>query len=167
MKKIVVVITAIMLVLLAGCSSIDVKTAKTEEFSSKGISITLTKAFKEAEFSGYTVCFDSPEIAVFTLKEEFSAFESFGDISLSEYAQFVLEANKSKSAKEVLESDGLTYLEYEFHNDSENKDYGYFVTMFKGPDAFWLVQFACEKSLYENNKPYFIKWAKTVQFTNE
>ena len=62
----------------------------------------------------------------------------------------------------LAEIEGLTTMEYEFLNEAENVTYCYFLSMYRGDTAFWLVQFACEASLYEDYRPYFIEWAKTV-----
>ena len=62
----------------------------------------------------------------------------------------------------VLHEDGVTYLEYTAESDGDT--FKYFAAVFKGSDAFWLVQFACDVEEYDGYKSYFISWAKTVEF---
>lgn len=34
--------------------------------------------------------------------------------------------------------------------------------MYRAPEAFWLLQFACESDDYEVYRPYFVSWAQSV-----
>ena len=159
MKKILsAVLVLTMFITLCACTDPSPK-----DFSSNGMTITLTELFKENTQQGYTVCYDSPDVAVFVLKEEFSQAEGFGELTLDEYAELVYTANSSKSPSAVTKLDELTVMEYTFHNESENTTYKYFSTMFKGTDAFFLVQFACEEDKYEAKRDTFVSWAKTVK----
>ena len=72
------------------------------------------------------------------------------------------ESNSARNPDEVKTENGLTSMEYKFYNEQEKITYKYFTTMFKGDDSFWLVQFACNENLYEEFKPHFVDWAKTV-----
>lgn len=139
-------------------------TASPKEFTSNGMTVTLTDAFKEASYEGYTVCYESKDVAVFVLKESFSIQEGFGDLSVDDYAELVYTANASKNPNAVAKEDGLTVMEYSFLNEQENKTYSYYSAMFKGTDAFWLVQFACVEENYEAKRDTFVEWAKTVEF---
>jgi hypothetical protein len=147
----------------SGCFRIKVYEASDKTFSTQGLTITLTSAFIETSGAkGYTACYDSPEVAVFALKESFDLQDGFGDLLAEEYAALVREANSDKNPSPVSDADGLLSIEYSFLNTVENKEFTYYTAMFKGEDAFWMVQFACESSLYEEYRPHFIKWAKTV-----
>lgn len=160
MKKIIALFLS--LALLLSFSSCFEATPK--KFSKEGITLTLSTAFRETAYEGYTVCYDSPEVAVFVLKEPFSLAEGFEDLTLEQYAELVHQNNASKSPAEIAVLDGITTMEYSFFNESKNTTFKYFATMFKGPDAFWLVQFACAEDNYEENKDSFLTWAKSVSF---
>lgn len=168
MKKIATSLTAIFLacLLLAGCGSLDVRNASEKQFTVEEATLTLTSAFTQTTVDGYTGCFDSPTVAVLLLKESFDLMDGFGDYSLEDYAQLVYQSNASRNPGEVQQENGLTYLEYEFHNDDDGKDYKYFTSMYKAGTAFWLVQFACETSKYDDYRPDFIRWAGTVTFSD-
>lgn len=162
MKKILAVLLAVITVLSCVACGGKVYEADAKEFSSNGMTITLTEAFKESSYEGYTVCYDSSEVAVFVLKESFSLQAGLSELSVKDYADLVYQANAAKSPEAVVQADGLTYMEYTFFNEAENVTYKYFSTMHKGTDAFWLVQFATEEGNYDSYKPYLIEWAKSV-----
>ena len=162
MKRIVcVLLIAVLALSLASCMEPSPK-----EFTSNGMSITLTDRFVENTYEGYTVCYDSSDAAVFALKEAFTLQAGLGELSLDEYAQLVYQANSSKSPETVAKEDGLTIMEYSFLNEAENQTYRYLATMFKAEDAFWLVQFACVEDDYEAKRPLFMEWAKSVTFAS-
>lgn len=160
MKKLLsLVLVLVLLVALVSCGKAQPKT-----FTSSGISITLTSAFKENTQAGYTVCYESSKVAVFVLKESFSIQPGVENLTLDEYAALVRQSNASKSPTEITKQDGFCTMEYNFLNENENQTYSYYCTMFKGPDAFWLVQFACKEGDYASYKDIFADWAKTVTF---
>ena len=162
MKKcIAAVLLLAMTVALTACGG-RVYDADPKEFTTSGMTITLTDAFQEITMKGYTVCFDSSEVAVFGTRENFTTQGGFADITLENYAAMVYSNNATKSPGDVTKIDGLTTIEYAFLNEEENVTYCYFLSMYRGATAFWLVQFACKEAVYEEYRPHFIAWAKTV-----
>lgn len=154
---------ALMLVSFAACGS----NAKSTEFTHSGMTITLTDAFKEASYEGYTVCYDSADVAVFVIKEDFTYLAGLEDYTLAQYAELVHNANSSRTPTAIADVEGLTTFEYSFYNQEEDTTYKYFTTMFKGDDAFWTVQFTCKAENYETLKADLIKYAKSVDVTKE
>lgn len=160
MKKFLsVVFIAIFVLTLVSCGA-----AKPKDFSAEGITITLTSDFKKQNQEGYTLCYASPKVAVFMVKEAFSLQAGMEDWTLDYYADLVFDANASKNPDEISKEDGLTTMEYSFFNEEKNTTYKYFSAMYKAEDAFWIVQFACEADDYEASKASFVEWAKTVKF---
>ena len=137
--------------------------SNTKEFSSKGMSITLTDEFVKADIENFTVTYDSKKVAVFALKEEFTLVQGFEDYTLEQYGNLVIQNNRLSSSK--LESiDGLIGFDYEFTNPDTKETYKYLSFVYKSSDAFWLVQFA---TLIENADEYsskIVEWAKTISF---
>lgn len=176
MKKIIACTLALLTLccLLVSCLTVDVRKAEETQFSKDGMTITLTKAFvektkedlKDSAESAFNVCYDSMKVAVFVLKEPFSTVPGSQNQTLDWYAEAAHKANESRSPEDIQKTDGLTYFEYTFQNESTNKDYRYLTVLYKGPDAFWMVQFATLVSDYEEYKPDLIKWANTVTFDN-
>ncbi len=160
MKKVIAVLVAAVMVLsLAGCELFP----KEQPFSVNEMLITLTDAFTEAEFEGYTKAFDSRKAAVFVLREDKSLLNGV-ELSLAEYADLTRAANSSRGPGEIKNDDDLTYFEYESFGSDEQTVYSYFTALYESDSAFWLVQFAGERANYEKLRPEFIKYAKSVTF---
>jgi len=162
MKKI---LSALLLVVLTLSALTSCASAKPKEkvFSIEGMKITLTDEFVEKQHVSYTAYYETSKALVVAIQEEFSMLSSLGidtNISLKEYAELVISSNKLSNI-EVKESDGLVCFEHE--KELSGKNYVYFSTVYKANDAFWLFQFACEKSEYDSMKNDFIKWAKSVE----
>lgn len=139
------------------------KTPDAKDFSSNGMTITLTDEFIKTDIENYTVVYDSKNVAVFALKEAFALADGFQNYTLEQYGNLVLK-NNNLSASELQNLDGLTEFEYEFTNPNTKDTYKYFSFVYKADDAFWLVQFA---TLTENVNEYraqILEWAKTVSF---
>ena len=99
MKKIAsLFLCAFLLLTAAGCAPhSNPFSAEEKLFSSDGMEITLTKAFRKTSVDGYTVCYDSSKVAVFALKEAFSLAEGLEEMTLDDYRKLVLQANESKN----------------------------------------------------------------------
>ena len=141
------------------------KTPDVKTFSSNGMVITLTDEFRETDIENYTVAYGSKNVVVFALKEAFTLADGFGDYTLEQYADLVVQANNVGSA-EIKNVEGLTHFEYSFTNPQTNDVYQYFSYVYKTNDAFWLIQFS---TLNENVDEYvhqITEWAKSVEFSN-
>lgn len=163
MKKYIKAMVVLLAVsLLCGCSFVGrLGTAEEKVFSKAGMSITLTEDFKEQDIVSQTAVYASAKYIVMALKEEYRLFEEIGDsLSLEEYAQLVFENNQINA--DIEEKDGLVYFTYE--NEANGRDFTYFAVVMKGPDAYWMFQFACDSSQYEDSQEQFVRWAKTVEF---
>ena len=143
--------------LLAGGSN-DPKT-----FTANGMSITLTKAFKETQMQGFTNCYDSADVAVFALKEEFTLMEGFEKYTLEQYADLVIQNNNLSEAV-VKKENGLTGFQHEWVNPDTQDTCRYISFVYKTEDAFWLVQFATLKENADARMEDITQWAKTVTF---
>lgn len=163
MKRRLIALACVMVMavsMLAGCGG-----AKAKEFSKAGMSITLTTAFTEKEMATQTAYYESQKAVVTCLKEEYSLLEDEGmsadDVTLEQYAEAVITLNGLDS--EVQTEDGLTYIRYD--KSLNGKDFSYYATCFKGTDAFWLIQFACESKNFDTMHDTFKTWAKSVKFS--
>ena len=164
----IVLIAAIVIGLLAGFlfgRGLLTGTPKAKTFSAEGMTITLTNEFREMDAQGYTSAYDSKNMAIFTLKEPFTLAEGFGDRTLEEYTDMLIQAN-GLSADQKNTADGLTYLEYDFTNPDDNKDYHFKIYPFKAKDAFWTVQFATLTENAEKYAPSITQYVNSVTFDN-
>ena len=133
-------------------------------YFAEGMEIQLPEAFRQVDDTGYTVCYEADTAAIFALREPFTMAEGVENLTLMEYADMVCVANSSKSPSAVMEEEGLLLMEYTYFAESENAEYKYLTTMFKASDAFWMVQFTCRAENYEEYRPHFVEWAKSVTF---
>jgi len=166
-KGLFVLIVAIIVGVVFGYSVAAIllsnKKPEPKDFSSDGMTITLTDEFVKTDIENYTVAYDSKNVAVFALKESFSLVDGFEDYTLEQYGDLLLQ-NNNLSSFELENIEGLTGFEYEFTNPDTKDICRYFSFIYKAKDAFWLVQFA---TLTENADAYssrIIEWAKTVSF---
>lgn len=162
MKKpiITALILTIAIVLFNGCT---MSPAAEKEFLKAGLAITLNTNFSESDAGDYTAIYESNKdnAVVIILKEDFSLFEIAGistDISLNEYAQLTVDASGKNSIVEA--KDGLTYFTHESTVDGVK--YSYLAVVYRGSDAYWLVQFSTYSKDFDGLVDTFTKWAKTV-----
>ncbi len=169
-KGLLVLIVAVIVGAVVGYSIGSIlfsdKTPEPKEFTSNGMTITLTDEFKEADIENYTVAYDSKNVAVFALKEAFTLADGFEGYTLEQYADLVIQANNLGSA-EIKTADGLTSFEYDFINPETNNTYKYFSYVYKTDDAFWLIQFATFDKNVDEYAQQITDWAKSVEFSNK
>jgi len=163
MKKLIsfaIVLAA--LLTLVSCGG-KVYEAEAKEFTSNGMTITLTKSFVENTQQGYTVCYDSNAVAVIALKEAFTMMEGFEDWTLEAYADAIYQNNAANNPTTPTKVGDRMVMEYTFFNPDTDITYHYYTCMYKGSDGFWMIQFACDVNEIEEYKPYMIEWADSVR----
>ena len=168
MKTKLIPLLLTLVLLLCGCSTDAAPAAPAAQtFSNAGMNITLTESFFEKEHVAYTMCYTSDEIAVFTLREEYSLFDNtdFSSAStLEEYAGLVWNANQFSGNVPLVVDGDLKYFEYDF--SSNGNLYTYRTYVFKDAEGFWLVQFACFTDRYEALQDTIHGYAASVSFDN-
>lgn len=138
------------------------KSAHPKDFSAEGMTITLTDDFREESYQGFTQCYESRSVAVFTLKEDFTLMPGLKDYSVYDYGQLVAESNQVDPS-ELETNRGILYFDY-VTQGSDGKDYYYMVTLHKGNDAFWLIEFATPVNNQDQMYSQFLSWAVSVTF---
>lgn len=134
-----------------------------KEFKSNGLTITLTEDFVQKKQEGYTVCYDSASVAVLALRESFSLQTGMKDWTLQYYADLVKSSNASHTPTTPKKVGDRMVMEHTFFNPDTNITYHYYTCMYKGSDAFWLVQFACNAKEIDQHKADMVKWADSVR----
>lgn len=167
MKKITKVFISVMLLFfVAGCSSSEEPAKEsTKVYSNNGMSITLPDKFYEKDMISFTNYYESDDTFVTALKESFKDLESIGlnsKSSLEDYAKIILKGNKLDSKLYTSEDNKYMYFTYE--NEISEKEFYYMGVVYKTDDAFWLINFACEKDNKSKYSDTFVKWADTVKF---
>ena len=138
---------------------------KPKDFSTNGMTITLTDNFRKTVVPDYTACYESKDVAVFVVKEEFDLFDGFGDYTLEEYGTLIIEGNALDSSVKLQNKNGLTSFEYQAISEEDGKLYNYYVVVYKASDAFWMIQFVTVKSNSQSYQKSIIDWAKSVTFS--
>ena len=132
-----------------------------EEYEIEEMSIYLVPGLVEVEAEGYTKALAGEEDVVLILKEEKSLFGNYAS-NMEEYIQLVVKANESRGITEAVYENGHPTFEYEFTGDGVT--YKYYTVLLESDDAYWIVQFACDKDQYDAKKPDYVDWADTVAF---
>ena len=161
-KGILILVAAFILGIFIGLAKNNARLVEPQDFSAAGMTITLNDQFDEVSYEGFTQCFESKSVAVFTLKEDFSLMPGLEDYTLEDYADLVLSAN-GMLPEELKEEDGILYFDY-VTQGGDGEDYYYVATLHKGSDAFWLIQFATPAGNQDKLHDQFIDWAQTVKF---
>lgn len=138
---------------------------KPETFTVDNMKITLTDEFAAVDNQGFDAIFASNTTGVFVLKESFSFLEDSEIFTLEQYGQLVLENNGYSDDIVLQTTDGITYFEYVTENEESDDDLYFFVHILKASDAFWMVQFSTYESQADEMMPFFIEWAKSIEFS--
>lgn len=164
------VITAVCVVIgfiigLFASGAFSEKYVTPETFECKDFSITLTEDFVNdtdlAEEMEYYAVFDSRDIAVLVLRDEFEYLEGTGVESALDYCELLCELSEIPDA-EVKEERGVLHFDYTDTQDGVT-DY-YFTAVLESSDSYWVFQFFVEEELYPEFEDRFFEWAGSVVF---
>lgn len=135
-----------------------------QEFSTDGMQLTLDSRYSRLEMDGYTACYGSSNSTVFVSREDFSLAAGFAEMPLEEYGTLVLENNGLSAITALQQSEGLTWFEYDFQNPENGMVLNYYSVLFKGPDAFWMIQFVSNQETSADFRQTFRTFAESVRF---
>lgn len=138
----------------------QVSAAKT--FDCQGLQITLTEDFAETSAEGYTACYSAGETAVFLLREDFTAREGFGELSLEDYGAMVLANNGFDQSVSLKTVNGLTTFAQVLTDAETGADFYYYCGLYKGQDAFWMVQVTTLAEGAADSLAQFRQWLESV-----
>ncbi len=132
-------------------------------FECQGLQITLTEEFQETSAPGYTACYSAGDTAVFLLREGFDAMEGFADLELNGYGAMILANNRMDQSVQLQTEDGLTVFGQVITDESTDVAYYYYCGLFKGKDAFWMVQVTTLAEGAAEKIPQFRQWLGSVR----
>lgn len=161
MKRFLPLLALILLttLLLGGCKKYADKV-----FSEGELSITLTDEFSESPRIAFTAAYESYDVAVLIIRESAETIQAAAgseEVSLDAYAEMLLEVNRLSA--DIVKEEGLTT--YTYAKEADGIDYTYFVTLHRSDEAYWMVQFVTQTSLFEEKKPTLLEYALSVRFT--
>ena len=125
-------------------------------FEEDGFGIWLPEGFKEVDIEGYDAAFESDEVGIFALEQEYEDLP--GIDTLMDYADAVYENTGGDNLSYLYTlDDEMPFFEYTY--DVDGATYNYLVAMWDGSDGYWMIIFGCEEGLYDYYRDYFIDWA--------
>lgn len=132
-------------------------------FRTEGMKITLDDRYEPLEIEEYTACYGTGNSAVFVSREPYSLNEDFEQMSLDTYGTLLLENNGLSAITKLQQEDGLTCFEYDFQNPQNQRVLNYYSVLYKGPDAFWMIQFVSNQEESADFRKTFQKFAASVR----
>ncbi len=135
----------------------EIGTPKT--FEKAGITLLLTDKFKEEQSEmGFDAYYTSEFCGVVVMKESFMLAEGLAERSLEQYIKNVIK-NNGHEGIEPQERDGLWY----YVNDNSNNVRRVYSYVYKGTDAFYIVQYIVNSVDEDTLKETIHDWAKATQ----
>jgi len=165
-KAFAVIIAAICLVSVCGCSLLDKDyTRAPKDFEIGGVVITLTEGFIETEKTETSAKYLSLNETMVTVGHTDQHTEDGEELRrLAEESKKGL-ASGFDSVSDVKEGKGYYYLEC---TRSENgKEMLFYVALFRNEDTATVVQFICSADKYSEYKEHFDAWAESVRSADE
>lgn len=137
---------------------------RAKEFTSGGMTITLTKAFSvKDKISDEDVGFYSNNVLVLAYEETFEETPGIEPLTAEEYAVLLAKVN-GLSEKDV-KSGEIPSMDYEAKDEESGKSYKYRIFIYKTEDAFWNVQFITFADSFSKYEEKINTWASSVRFS--
>lgn len=155
-KKLIVVL----LVIICLCTLTSCK-VKPKEFSSEGITVTLTNKFRKMSVDNVDVSYISNKVGFAGLGEAKSLLK-LDDGKLYRYTEMVLDAN-NKSAEIYEYNDGVVIFNYAYYVASVNDiAYKYLLVTKEGTNKYYSINFWTKLDDFSEYKDQMLEWAKTI-----
>ena len=158
-KGTVIMVVSIVLGLAIGLFLAEgsLNTASPKTFTKEDFQITLTDAFETTQEEGFFASYGSKTVMVLAVRD---GKEYFGDISLEEYGEFVLQANGRTGVHTNREE---SYIWFEYTGTPGEQEFYYLAVCCESEDAFWVVNFVTPASNREKYKDMLFGWAETIK----
>ena len=159
-KGTIITIAAVVIGVVIGLFSsgmFNFGTISEKTFTKEGFEITLTDEFRESELEGFFTCYESKTAFAFVVREE---KEIFGDITLDEYADLILDANERTGLKKNEKGD---FIWYSYTDTPDSQELYYLSVCCEGKDHFWVITFSTPEVNQEDFHPKFIQWAESCK----
>ena len=152
----------IILSLLVFTAACDLSTEET--FTEDNFKITLTDDFYKKDNLSSTYYYESTDVGVTAIFEDFESLEEVNinsDSSLEDYLKVVEYANDEEYDSKKSENGKYYYFDYTA--SVSGKEFYYISAVYKGKTGFWLVTSFCEDKNKDELKPVLLKYLNTVE----
>jgi len=139
---------------------------KSKDFTVEELIITLTDEFMKLSFAaeGFTSAIGATDATLLLLKETFEELDIDNSYGAEDYAWAVHDSYAPEHITDVYSEDGLVCFEFGATTD-DGDALEYLAVCYKADGAFWLLLFSTDEPLYDEYKPHFVTWAKSVRFS--
>lgn len=134
------------------------------EFSALGMTISLPEGTEETVLTGQTVTYSTENVIVTMMKIPFSKSTDLQDLSAEEFTEMTILSSNLPTGVKLTTEDGIPGFDFEQENPQMNDTYHHFVKIYKGGNAFLMVQFIVPVDQVEEYVDQFAIWAKSVRF---
>lgn len=150
-------IISILTASLSGC------TAKPQNFTTGGLTITLTEDFTIGSAANFNVYISSDEVQFSAVEEKADVLEYAGYeiTSLNDYCMEILDLNKASKDSLIQRND---YYYFTNSKTTSGASFTYVHCMFKGNSSYWVCEFVCKTKDYKRLKDKILGWADTIVF---
>ena len=161
MKKLLIVLTVLLMTLSSGCK----KETTYDTYTYKELSFKLPSNEKvEVDTSigeGYDFVYDNDNMVIFGISETKQSLAELGyeDISLKDYADLLIDLYEIDVIEKVVENN---YVCFSYETGTSADDYYYMVGVYENNTNFWIINYCC---LYNTKPVYsvlFKEWVKLV-----
>ena len=130
----------------------------------KGLTIKMSPAMEENKSGDHTVYYFSDacmvSVKMIGFEELVEAGTGSEKTTLEEYVKMVEEGNENITF--TTDSYGNLSTTYTAEGD-DDESFAYYVTVRKGSNAFWMVNFACMEEMKDVYIPQFELWGSTIE----
>lgn len=165
MKKIfkggiVVAIAAVCALALAACGGSSTETYSDDAI---GFSVEAASGLEAQTVAGYDLCYVGDECMIMAVHETFAEAKEIGidttDYTVEEYAALLKDVYEMPDG---FAPDAAGNLYSVYTSEIDGNTFAYYVTLRKGTDSFYIVNFVCLDEDYEKYAPQFEAWNDSI-----
>ena len=160
MKKFKIVLMFIAMFMMVG--TLSSCASKPKEFSSNGITITLTNKFKYGNDENVQVLLLTSKIG-FMGNGEYKTSVGVSDNQLEHYTQKVLNVSGKTADITNYDEDGVTFCYAYYTATAQNITFKYMLITKEGASKYYTMNFWSKESEFDEYKDQFFAWTKTIQ----
>ena len=161
-KGIITTIIAVIVGLVIGFAlNMDTLFEKPKTFSSDSFEITLTTNFDDLYKDGH-YNFSSKNATVVATVFRYADHAGVTSMSEEEFFDYLKENGNFGASTQMKTEGGLHIVEEKAESKSGNI-ISCFTVFFKADDAFYMFDFGCENEKYQEFRPQFVEWAKSIK----